>query len=580
MISHNWERVRRELQELSRTAIPTLLGMVISKIPWLVTLRFVGQLGATELAAATLAMTLRNLTGLSLSVGLSSALATLTSQSCGQLQAKLAERKNQKQKQTEGADDLQLTMEYETDVETDEVEERLGFLERRRDGFMSSSARPREPLLPLVYYYRGIFLQLAFVVPILLWWWKGLRRFLVALGQEEQLAANTDAYLRILAPGLIFYSINWTTIVWLQSIEMAFLPAYASCVGALFHIPLNMFFIHFMGWGYLGAAAATTTYELIQPTLLLAYTFGTRAGSDRVLHNIAASAVDRYELSFWQESTMAVSSWTGVKEYLGLAIPGLVSISEWWASETCIFLSGRLTPLPELTLGAMALFQTINTFCFMFPVSFGIAGAARVGSLLGRNDPCAASFAGLVSVASASSVSALIGIMLFIIPHGFFPSLFAPDEDDLIKETMKTIPLLALYVFADGTQTALNGVIKGCGRQAVAMPAVIVSYWVVGVPMAYYLAFVRHPGTGTCDDGYFCGVVGLVAGTTTGTWLHMILFGVVVFAFTDWGEQAEKAQFRVRKELNAAPTMSFSSSETIETEGDEEVELTGVPDME
>ncbi|GAX25058.1 multidrug resistance protein, MATE family [Fistulifera solaris] len=549
--------------------------MVISKIPWLVTLRFVGQLGATELAAAALAMTLRNLTGLSLSVGLSSALATLTSQSRGQLQAKLAERKNQKQ--TEGVDS-KLFMEYDNDIETVELEERLGFLGRRNERVLSSNALPRAPLLPLVYYYRGIFLQLAFVIPIFIWWWKGLRPFLVALGQEEQLAAKTDSYLRILAPGLIFYSINWTTIVWLQSIEMAFLPAYASCVGALFHIPLNVFFIHFMGWGYLGAAAATTTYELIQPTLLLSYTFGTSAGSKRVLHNIAASAVDRYELSFWQESIMAVSSWTGVKEYLGLAIPGLVSISEWWASETCIFLSGRLTPLPEVTLGAMALFQSINTFCFMFPVSFGIAGAARVGSLLGRNDPHAASFAGLVSVASASSVSALIGIMLFIIPHGFFPSLFAPSEDDLIKETMKIIPLLALYVFADGTQTALNGVIKGCGRQAVAMPAVIVSYWVVGVPLAYYLAFVRHLGTGTCDDGYFCGVVGLVAGTTTGTWLHMILFGVVVFAFTDWEEQAEKAQFRVQKELHAAPTMSFSSNETIGTEGDEEVELTGVPD--
>lgn len=249
---------------------------------------------------------------------------------------------------------------------------------------------------------------------------------------------------------------------------------------------------------------------------------------------------------------------TGIKEYLGLAIPGLVSISEWWASETCIFFSGRLAPVPELTLGAMTLFQSINTFCFMFPVAFSIAGAARVGSLLGGNDARGASFASLVSVASAASVSAFIGILLFIIPHGFFPSLFAPDENELIEETMKIIPLLALYVFADGTQTAFNGVIKGCGRQAIAMPAVVFSYWVVGVPLAYYLAFVRHPGTGTCEDGYFCGVVGLVAGTTTGTWLHMILFAVVVLGFTDWEDQAEKAQRRVRIELKTAPTMSFS----------------------
>lgn len=574
----NLERLRNELKEQSRTAIPTLFGMVISKIPWLVTLRFVGQLGASELAAAALAMTLRNLTGLSLSVGLSSALATLTAQSRGQLQAKLAEQKEQQTK-TGNDDKAQLFMELEDVLDDDELSEQLGFLQRQEGALFRSNMSPREPLLPLVYFYRGVFLQLAFVIPILIWWWSGLFPFLVALGQEEQLASQTDSYLRILAPGLIFYSINWTMIVWLQSIEMAFLPAYASCVGALLHIPLNILFIRYLEWGYLGAAAATTTYELIQPTILLSYTFLSKAGSERVLHNIAASAVGRRELSFWQESQMAVSSLSGIKEYLGLAIPGLVSISEWWASETCIFLSGRLTPLPELTLGAMALFQSINTFCFMFPVAFSIAGASRVGSLLGRNDPCAASFASSVSVACASSVSAFIGILLFIIPHDFFPSLFAPDENDLIDETMKIIPLLALYVFADGTQTAFNGVIKGCGRQAMAMPAVIFSYWVVGVPLAFYLAFVRHPGTGTCEDGYFCGVVGLIAGTTTGTWLHMILFGVIVLGFTDWEVQAEKAQCRVRKELIAAPTLSFSSSETYDPVMDGEVELTEVPDM-
>lgn len=296
----NFERLRDELKEQSKTAIPTLFGMVISKIPWFVTLRFVGQLGATELASAALAMTLRNLTGLSLSVGLSSALATLTAQSRGELQAKLTERNG---KQTE-KDKAHLFMEFE-DLLEDDINERLGFLQKR-DGLPRSKPTPREPLLPLVYLYRGLFLQLTFVIPILILWWSGLRPFLVSLGQEEQLAAKTDAYLRILAPGLIFYSINWTMIVWLQSIGMAFLPAYASCIGSLLHIPLNILFIHHFELGYLGAAAATTTYELIQPTLLLSYTFLTKTGSERVLHNIAASAIHRYELSFWQESQMAV----------------------------------------------------------------------------------------------------------------------------------------------------------------------------------------------------------------------------------------------------------------------------------
>ena len=58
----------------------------------------------------------------------------------------------------------------------------------------------------------------------------------------------------------------------------------------------------------------------------------------------------------------------------------------------------------------------------------------------------------------------------------------------------------------------MNGIIKGCGRQCVIMPIVFVAYWVVGVPLAYYLAFIRNDGEMICDDRWFCGDVGLVTG--------------------------------------------------------------------
>ena len=50
--------------------------------------------------------------------------------------------------------------------------------------------------------------------------------------------------------------------------------------------------------------------------------------------------------------------------------------------------------------------------------------------------------------------------MLSLLPSHFFPSFFHP-EDSVIEQTSRTIPLLAAYVFADGIQVALNGIIKG-----------------------------------------------------------------------------------------------------------------------
>ena len=52
-----------------------------------------GSIGSTELAAAALATTLCNVTGMSLSVGLGSAITTLTGQARGQLLARGEEMK-------------------------------------------------------------------------------------------------------------------------------------------------------------------------------------------------------------------------------------------------------------------------------------------------------------------------------------------------------------------------------------------------------------------------------------------------------------------------------------------------------
>lgn len=91
----------------------------------------------------------------------------------------------------------------------------------------------------------------------------------------------------------------------------------------------------------------------------------------------------------------------------------------------------------------------------------------------------------------------------------------------------------------------MSGILKGCGRQWITMPIVVFAYWGVAVPMAYNIAFVRHDKAMFCDDSYFCGDVGLVAGMTTGTWVHMLLLALVVWSTTDWEREARKAKERV-----------------------------------
>ena len=516
-----------------QTAGPALMSMLLYRFPWLISLRFVGDIGAQELAAAALATTLCNVTGLSLSVGLSSALSTLAGQARGHL---LRQRQNEEflQQKPLLAQSPSTTSTVSENEVLDDAE--AGDLPgvRGSTGTLSTNSTfsTSKTAMPLVFLFRGMFIQLLIVVPVGIWWLTGIEPLLLSLGQGEQLASMTQQYLRILTPGLWSYSINWTLTSWLQTMEMSDVPAYAAACGLLSHVPLNYFFIYGLGWGYLGCATATVAFQIIQPVGMIIYLL-TKSGKHRLWNQMGAT--DRHTASFWSTLRLAVTK--GIGQYLGLALPGIVIISEWWASEIAIFLAGRLEN-PSVSLGAMTLYQSINSFCFMFPMGISIAGATRVSTWLGAGNATAAARASAISVVSAGCVSAVLGTILYMTPHTFFPSLFAPSEIDLYTQAGKLMPLLALYVFADGVQTAFNGTIKGCGRQVLVMPVVVVAYWVVGLPLAYHWAFDEQ-----CTA--LCGDVGLVSGMLTGTWVHMLLLALLVILSTNWKSEAEKAHARM-----------------------------------
>mmetsp|Transcript_21173 Transcript_21173/g.50252 ORF Transcript_21173/g.50252 Transcript_21173/m.50252 type:complete len:519 (+) Transcript_21173:235-1791(+) len=493
--------------------------MILSKIPWLITIRILsiideeGSGGGIELAGAALATTLCNVTGMSLCVGFSFALSTLAGQAKGEMVSRAAAGGHASPREADDDDDA-------------------------------------APNTPVVFLLRGLLVQLILCVPVGIWWLLGIEDFLVRLGQAPALADRAATYLKILAPSLWAYSISWTTTSWANSIGMADVPARAALLGLALHVPFNVLFCYVLGMGYLGCAWATVAFQTVQCLYTLSYSFRTSEGRRRVLASTGGTAVGRASLTLLPELRIAAGSLRGFLEYLGLAIPGLIIISEWWASETAIFMSGRLHPDPQTALAAMTVYQSINSFCFMIPSGMSVAGTTRVGNLLGAGRASAAKLAGTVSVGLCLISSGLVGTLLFLLPHGLFPGLFVSSSENpsIVDTTAATIPLLALYTFADGIQTGLNGVMKGCGRQRTAVPIVVFAYWVVGVPLAWYLGLGRTGGDNEAcavQGSRLCGDLGLVAGMTTGTWIHMILLAIAAIGTIDWKSEAERARRRV-----------------------------------
>lgn len=68
--------------------------------------------------------------------------------------------------------------------------------------------------------------------------------------------------------------------------------------------------------------------------------------------------------------------------------------------------------------------------------------------------------------------------------------------------------------WADGLQMALTGAITGAGAQARTNPVLIVSYWILGLPLGSLWAFV-HPKLG---------LLGIWLGMILAVYLHLLSY--------------------------------------------------------
>ena len=390
--------IRREVYEQSKTFVPALQSMIFSKLPWFITLKILGtmdQHDGVDLAAGALATTICNVTGMSLCVGFSFALSTLAGQAKGEMFARQLHNHNRKKTNTHtntenNNDKSTSTSTSNNNGNNDTVSCPTGSYDNNNYYYGSNSIHSgtinnsiRSILsntsgiendrttntinTPIVFLFRGLFVQFCLVLPVGIWWLFGIEETLIQLGQEPAVANKAAQYLTILTPSLWSYSLQWTLTAWVQAIGLADVPATASILGFLLHVPFNYFFVYYLHYGWLGCAYATIAFQTVQLLYITIYLFGTRKGRHRILVETGGQRLGLTSIgtNFRQELYVAVSCFEGYYDYLALALPGIVIISEWWASETAIFLAGQLQPNPQTTLAAMTIYQSINSFWYV-----------------------------------------------------------------------------------------------------------------------------------------------------------------------------------------------------------------------
>ncbi len=177
-----------------------------------------------------------------------------------------------------------------------------------------------------------------------------------------------------------------------------------------------------------------------------------------------------------------------VKEVAKLGVPLTFSVF----FEVMAFCSVTLFvgKFDEVQVAANNLALNIGSLAFMIPMSIASAVAVKVGHAYGEKNFDRIRVFGQVSLFASVCFTALMGLSFYLFPHTVM-SLYT--EDLQVINWGKTLLFwVACFQLFDGAQVTMGGILRGLSITRAPSIAIFIGYWVIGIPLGYYLGF--HAG--------------------------------------------------------------------------------------
>lgn len=297
------------------------------------------------------------------------------------------------------------------------------------------------------------------------------------LDVDAEVATLSLEYLRAISWGAPAFCCMLVLRFFSEGAGMTRPTMYIGLLGIVLNIPLNYILMFgklgFPAMGAVGCGWATATIFWIQLIALALY-IGYR---------------DFYR-EFALFSRFSRPNWREISGLLKIGLPiGIMIFFEGSLFVGAALLIGTLGALP------IAAHQVAINFAAMaFMVPLGLAGAisVRVGNAIGRGDPSAARTAGLVGIGLAMVFGACSALFMFSFPHTI-ARLYTPDQA-VIELAAQLLLLAAVFQVADGMQAAAAGALRGLKDTRLPMIYSILSYWVIGMTIGWWLTFRQDFG--------------------------------------------------------------------------------------
>ncbi len=315
-------------------------------------------------------------------------------------------------------------------------------------------------------------LAVVFMVP--LWF---TRDILIAFGQSAELAQLAEHYMRIaqwsLLPALM--------LVGLRSFLTAVERAQEVFWITLFTAVLNGFLNYALIFGNFGAPRLGLEGAAI--ATLIANTLG-------ALVTFIFISRDRRLRSYALFNRVWRPDWPALREVVRLGVPISLTIF----AEVGLFTASSLMMgwISTIALAAHGIALQLASLSFMIPLGLAQAASVRVGNAHGRESPKDIGLAGNAATGLALCFAIVAALLFWLVPSPLI-SLFLDHENaDAGLVLAYAVPLIwvaAAFQIVDALQVVSAGNLRGLKDTQRPMVLAAISYWLVGVPAAYILAF-------------------------------------------------------------------------------------------
>ena len=353
----------------------------------------------------------------------------------------------------------------------------------------------------------GMWLSVGFgILCYPLFWWS--EPILLMLRQKPDVAALAADFMAIAGLGMIPALLVRTLANYLAALERAQVVLWVTLAAVVLNAGLCWLLI----FGNAGAPALGVRGAAIASVSV-------QTATAVVLAILAAriAALRRFRLfqRFWRADL------PGLRGVFRLGLPiGLTSVAEGGMFIASALMMGTIG---KVELAAHGIAMQCSSITFMVHVGLSSAATVRAGRAMGQADVAGLRQGARVAVALSLGFSLLTVVLFLALPRALisaFLDLSQPEAAAIIAYGTILLALAAAFQVADAGQVMALGLLRGVHDTRVPMWLAAISYWLIGIPVSWVLAFPAGLGGVGLWIGLVIGLMFAAALLMTRFWMR------------------------------------------------------------